>query len=68
MSKYSDLIARRRALPPEEIERQRDLAGHGKRSTYAHWFCRCDLCRAENARYSAANQAVRDYLARRKNR
>lgn len=62
MSRYSDLIERRRAMRPEQLEAARDAAGHGKRSTYVHWFCRCDLCTEENARYSAANKAVRDYL------
>lgn len=62
MSRYSDLIQRRRAMPPEQLEAERDKAGHGKRSTYVHWFCRCPLCKAENALYSAQNKSVHDYL------
>lgn len=37
-----------------------DRAGHGKRSTYANYRCRCDACRAANS------AACREYRERRR--
>lgn len=55
---YQAAATARRAADPIAA----DLAGHGKRSTYANYRCRCDECRAAN---SVASQA---YRQRRKER
>ena len=41
---------RRRSLPPEELKREQDRSGHGKRNTYNHWFCRCGRCVEANTK------------------
>lgn len=42
--------AERRRRP--DLKEQQDRNGHGVRSTYAYWFCRCDRCTDANTRYS----------------
>ncbi|SEC02410.1 hypothetical protein SAMN04490357_0989 [Streptomyces misionensis] len=36
-----------------------DRAGHGKRSTYVNWFCRCLLCRTASAEAQRAQRERR---------
>lgn len=63
MSRYSDLIERRRAMPAEQLEAARDAAGHGKRSTYVHWFCRCQKCKAVNNLKATQAMTLREQRA-----
>lgn len=53
---YQSAANARRRLDPSGADR----AGHGKRSTYNNYGCRCLLCRVASA------NAQRDYRERRK--
>lgn len=54
---YQAAATARRAADPTAA----DIAGHGKRSTYANYQCRCDACRAA---HTAACRAYRDRTKR----
>lgn len=46
-----ETVARSRLRMGLEANRKPVVIRHGKRSTYVHHGCRCDRCRAANARY-----------------
>jgi hypothetical protein len=57
---YQNEANARRRLDPTGADR----AGHGKRSTYVNWFCRCLPCRAASSNAQRAQRERRKEVAK----
>lgn len=48
----------RRARP--DLAEIQDRSGHGNRSTYTYWFCRCKFCTRANSRYVKYTRLIKE--------